>query len=542
MVGAPTERPCWFLHSLIFNRQKFVAQSSQLIQPLISTDAVSTLTHVVPGVSNTENGPITTERLPSRADSVSRYRQVVLTSVPLAAADILAIAASYLMATLCTYALIGAHYYWGLWNNLFAVCCCHLIVGQFYGLFPASGINPVRELRMQVSSIAAAFVLLVAMNGLVGEVTKNEILTILIAFPLTAAIAPPARFCTRKIFSQFSWWGEKVIVVGMGQQGASIYQFLAKLPQRGLKPLGMMDNDSCEYWKLDSSQHIDFLGTTDELVRICRERQCHWVIAAVAGIDEISLHKILRHGSLIPNLVVVNSKVSMPTMWPESFDAAGLAGIHIRDRLLFPFQRILKRVSDIAVSSVMLLCSCPLLLIIAAWIKFSSPGPVFYQHHGRIGRSGRPFGAWKIRTMVMGSDEFLRQHLESDADAKEEWNRNLKLQNDPRIVPGIGHFLRRTSLDELPQLWNVLMGDMSMVGPRPIYTEIEIRKFNKQYPLYLLVRPGLTGLWQVSGRNNTTYDDRVRLDIYYVRNWSLWLDYFILLRTVRTVLMREGSY
>lgn len=466
----------------------------------------------------------------------------MLTSLPLAGADLLAIAGSYLVATLFTYQFFGAHYYWGLWNNLFAVCLCHMIVGTFLGLFPASGMNPVRELRAQISSICISFVLLIALNGLVGKVTRNEILTIVMAFPMTVAIAPPARFCTRKIAAGFRWWGERVVIIGISQQAISIYKFLEHLPQRGLKPLGIVVENLNEYWQSEKGGNVELLGTTDELVSICRQKKCHWVIAAVADMSEANVGQILARGSLITNLIVVDSKLSMPTLWVESFDAAGLAGIHIRDRMLFPFQRLSKRLFDCMLSSLLMILSSPLLGAIALWIRFTAPGPVFYRHEGRIGRGGKTFGAWKIRTMVVNADAILNQHLASDPAAQAEWDRDLKLKNDPRIIRGIGGFLRQTSLDELPQLWNVLKGDMSMVGPRPIYTTAEIAKFQEHYPMYLRVRPGLTGLWQVSGRNNTTYEDRVRLDVYYVRNWSLWLDYFILLRTVRTVLFREGAY
>ena len=517
-----------------------MAGSSQLIQPLVSTDAISSLTMIVPGVSFSE-GIENVETLPSRADSVSRYVQVVLTSVPLIVADLLAIAASYLLATLVTFGFFGARYYSGLWNNLLAVCVCYLIVGTFRGLFPASGFNPVRELRCQLSSISVSFMLLIALNGLIGQVTKNEVLTILIAFPMIVSIAPPARFCTRKIMAPFGWWGEQVIIVGNCLQGRSIYQFLKRMPQRGLKPIGVVDDTPSDYWKLDKNQQFEFLGTTDELISICRKRKCHWVIAAVAEKNQSEIQEILSQGSLIPNLVVVNSNLSMPTMWVESLDAAGLAGVHIRDRMLFPFQRILKRLSDLALSALLLIMIIPLLLIIALLIKVASPGPVFYQHYGRIGRSGKAFGAWKIRTMVVNADEILKEYLASNPSAQAEWNRDLKLKHDPRIIPGIGRFLRRTSLDELPQLWNVAKGDMSLVGPRPIVPQ-EIEKYSEFYPMYRRVRPGMTGLWQVSGRNNTTYEDRVRLDTYYVRNWSPWLDYYILLRTLRTVFLREGSY
>jgi Undecaprenyl-phosphate galactose phosphotransferase WbaP len=373
-------------------------------------------------------------------------------------------------------------------------------------------------------------------------VTRNEILTIILAFPMTVAVAPSSRFSTRKIVSHFSWWGESVVIIGVSQQGRSIYEFLANLPQRGLKPLGFVDDNPGAYWSLKKDVRLEFLGTTDEIVRICRDRQCHWAIAAVAGMDENEVSHILAKGSLIPNLIVISSKHSMPTMWVESFDAAGLAGIHIRDRMLFPFQRLSKRLLDFAFSALFLLLSTPIFALIALWIKLTAPGPVFYRHEGRIGRGGTIFGAWKIRTMVVNSDAILKEHLASNPEAQTEWNRDLKLKNDPRIVPGIGRFLRRTSLDELPQLLNVFRGDMSLVGPRPIYTAQEVEKFKELYPMYLRVRPGLTGLWQVSGRNNTSYEDRVRLDSYYVRNWSLWLDYFILLRTVRTLFLREGAY
>lgn len=517
-----------------------MASPSQLIQPLVSTDAMSTLTSVN-GRTVAPRGNESADSLLSRADSLSRYRQVVQTSLPLIAADLIAIAGSYLLATLGTYALIGMHYYWGLWNNVFAMCVLYLTVGASLGLFPASGINPVRELRKQVSSIAVAFALLVAMNGLLGEVTLNEIITIVLAFPMMFVLAPPARFSIRKIVSGCSWWGEKVIIVGMGRQGVAVYQFLKQLPQRGLKPLGIVDGSPGEYWNSAyNNAQFDFLGTTDEIVSVCRKRQCHWVIAAVANKDEFEVQHILDRCSFVPNLVVLSSSHLTPSMWAESFDVAGLAGIHICDRLLFPIQRYTKRLTDIIVSVALLIICSPLIAAIFGLVKWKSPGPVLYRHRGRIGRGGILFGALKIRTMVANADEVLEDYLSSNPEARREWNANQKLQNDPRIIPGIGRILRRTSLDELPQLLNVIVGDMSLVGPRPIVST-EIEKYGDVFELYKRVRPGLTGLWQVTGRNNTSYADRVRLDAYYVRNWSLWLDYFLLLRTVRTVLLREGS-
>jgi Undecaprenyl-phosphate galactose phosphotransferase WbaP len=524
-------------------RVKAVATSQRsLIQPIVSTEAISGLVSLVPGVGNADRSELTCP-LPSRTSSRSRIRHVVLTSIPLIFADLLALSACFLVAALVSSSLLGTGITLGVLNNLIAVGVIHLLVGSFLGLFPASGHSPVLELRNQLSSIGVSFVLLLTLNGLVGAVTRVELLTILLAAIPVILAAPVARFSVRRICAPMKWWGEPAIIIGAGPQGVAVFEFLAKMPQRGLKPLGIIDDRPDAYWAgnhTDSS--IDYLGTTSDLVSICRKRHCHWAIAAVADRSPAEMRQILNCGSLIPNLIVLHTNVMIPTLWTQSFEAAGLAGVHIRDRLLFPFQRWTKRVVDMCLSLLLLVVFSPLMVMIALMIRWYSPGPVLFRHEGRIGRHGKYFGALKIRTMVLDSERVLSEYLAANPEAREEWKRDQKLKADPRVIPGIGRFLRRSSLDELPQLWNVFVGDMSLVGPRPIYADNEIEKFQELYPLYLRVRPGLTGLWQISGRNNTTYEDRVRFDTYYVRNWSLWLDYFILLRTVRTVLMREGSY
>ena len=189
------------------------------------------------------------------------------------------------------------------------------------------------------------------------------------------------------------------------------------------------------------------------------------------------------------------------------------------------------------------LCGTVLLLpwvaLISAFIKLSSRGPVFYGQL-RIGEGGQAFRAWKFRTMVENADEQLAHCLEANPELQVEWAATHKLRRDPRVTR-IGRFLRQTSLDELPQVWNVLWGEMSLVGPRPIVPE-EVVKYGEEFDLYLKVRPGLTGLWQVSGRSDTTYSGRVAMDVHYVRNWSVWLDVYLLAKTVGVVLRRQGAY
>jgi len=177
--------------------------------------------------------------------------------------------------------------------------------------------------------------------------------------------------------------------------------------------------------------------------------------------------------------------------------------------------------------------------VLAVMVKASSPGPICFSQQ-RIGFRGGRFSAFKFRSMVTDADERLKHYLATNPAGRAEWEADHKLRNDPRVTR-FGRFLRKTSLDELPQLWNVLRGEMSLVGPRPI-VEAEISKYNDRFELYTKVMPGITGLWQVSGRNDTTYDERVEFDAFYTRNWSPWLDLFILARTVKVVLFREGAY
>jgi len=198
-----------------------------------------------------------------------------------------------------------------------------------------------------------------------------------------------------------------------------------------------------------------------------------------------------------------------------------------------------KRVVDFLGSVMLGLLASPLILGAGLAILFTSKGPILYRH-SRMGRGNRPFVALKFRTMRVNAEEGLQDYLESDLALREQWESVKKLKNDPRVTP-VGRFLRRFSLDEVPQLWNVLMGDMSLIGPRPIVAG-EIERYGREYATYARMRPGLTGLWQVSGRNDTTYQQRVDYDSYYVRNWSLFLDAKILVKTFRAVISGAGAY
>lgn len=207
--------------------------------------------------------------------------------------------------------------------------------------------------------------------------------------------------------------------------------------------------------------------------------------------------------------------------------------------LLRPGAGTVKRALDVVVAVGLALVFLPVGLLIALAILLDSPGPVFFGHT-RVGKGRRPFRLWKFRSMVKDADTRLAEFLERNPARAREWALAHKLRNDPRVTR-VGRLLRKTSLDELPQLWNVLRGDMSMVGPRPVIAE-ESSRYGASFGLYTRVLPGLTGLWQVSGRNDTNYSRRVELDCSYIRNWTLLLDLKILFRTVGVVLHGRGAY
>lgn len=199
-----------------------------------------------------------------------------------------------------------------------------------------------------------------------------------------------------------------------------------------------------------------------------------------------------------------------------------------------------KRCFDLVLVVTILIMVFPLLLIVALLIFVADPGPVIYKHR-RIGQNGRAFGCFKFRTMVVDADAVLTDILQNQPDLKEEWDRSRKLTQDPRIIRKIGRYLRKSSLDELPQLFNILIGDMSFTGPRPV-TEQEVALYGDDASWYLKVRPGLTGLWQVQGRSNTTFKERVAMDVHYVRTRSFLTDLWIILQTPAAVLRGRGAY
>lgn len=282
------------------------------------------------------------------------------------------------------------------------------------------------------------------------------------------------------------------------------------------------------------------LGNISDLDKIIKEhniRAVNFIISRlnVKEIDNISasIEGKISYLWLYPQMSEITATSAIACVEGESVN------LEIRDKLMGVPAKLMKRSFDVISSLAVLLFLSPLFLIIALMIKVDSPGPVFFIH-ARLGKNRKTIGLLKFRTMHENAEKQLENILNTKPELSEEWQAKFKLTNDPRITK-IGKFLRKTSLDELPQFVNILQGELSVVGPRPIVLS-EVSKYDIWHQMFFLTKPGLTGLWQVSGRNDLTYNSRVQLDRFYVRNWSFSLDIYIILKTIGGLFSSNGAY
>jgi undecaprenyl-phosphate galactose phosphotransferase len=346
---------------------------------------------------------------------------------------------------------------------------------------------------------------------------------------VTTAIAIViGRSVTRTVLKKYDLWHIKVLVIGTGSAAKKAIETINLEQELGYKYVGSVwpNPAAIEQGKVDwqeiynqhNADHIIIAGDRPELANKIIE-------------------KLLRLGIPFSLFTVLQSLPAGNLSMYQFINQRAFLIIH--DSKLQQFMpRALKRGCDIVFSIIALIGLLPLMLIISFFVRLDG-GPATFKH-GRIGIKGKKFDCLKFRSMIQNSEEALKLHLAENPEARAEWERDQKLSKDPRIS-AIGSFLRKSSLDELPQLINVIKGEMSLVGPRPIVTA-EVYRYSENIDDYTIVRPGITGLWQVSGRNNVSYDERVEMDAWYVRNWSIWLDIFIILKTIPALLSKSGAY
>jgi Undecaprenyl-phosphate galactose phosphotransferase WbaP len=412
------------------------------------------------------------------------------------------------------------------------------VVLSGFGLYPGIALHPVSELALIARGVTTAFLLLTASSFLMRDVEAYSRAALLVSWPAAVVAVALCRCAARRAFGGSAWWGREAVILGSGSLAQRLAAHLRRRPGMGIRVVGLLERGDDETSGMAAG--IPVIGHIADAPVLAEQMNVRYALVALPGLERDELARLIeRYTASFHHVYVVPDLPGLSSLGVHAHDLGGMLGVEISHRLLFRTPQTLKRAFDVAAASAGLLAFSPFLLLTALLIRWSSNGPVFYCQTRR-GRNGEVFRAWKFRTMVPDADRVLASHLASHPELRQEWDKDHKLKCDPRVT-AVGRLLRKTSLDELPQLWNVLRGEMSLVGPRPIVDE-EIPKYGAKYALYKKVRPGISGLWQVSGRNNTTYEERVGFDEYYVRNWSPWLDLYILGRTVKVVLTGDGAY
>lgn len=337
------------------------------------------------------------------------------------------------------------------------------------------------------------------------------------------------RQATRQALGQYGVGSVRTLVVGEPGRATSMESALRSEPRLGYQLIGRI-----------SPEAAPSPGDAAGWARLIASRRADFIVLLLGGVHAHAMHTTAATltRARVP-LAVVPAMEGLPVQGftQHYFISHDVLMLTCDRGLTWPVMRTLKLVLDQIGAALLLFLFAPLFIVLASLVRRDG-GPAFYRHT-RIGAGGKHFVCIKFRTMVTNADAVLRECLARDPAAAQEWRETQKLRSDPRITP-IGRFLRQTSFDELPQLINVLRGEMSLVGPRPI-VEAEIVRYGEHIGEYYSTRPGITGLWQVSGRSNVSYDQRVQLDRWYARNWTLWHDVAILVKTIPAVLRRDGA-
>ncbi|WP_314931924.1 sugar transferase [Veillonella parvula] len=347
------------------------------------------------------------------------------------------------------------------------------------------------------------------------------------------------RFIVGKILSKAGYLTIPILLVGAGKTAELVQRSLDRMPITTYKIIGYVDDNP----KSSSiAKEYSCLGAFKDVESVIKDTGVQTVLICAPGLESKRLVSLINQLQLLVKRVAfVPELFGLPT---SNISARGMMEeqaviLRVQNNLARKSNRIIKRMFDIVVTICGGFFILPFMLFIAVIIYLDSEGPIIYKQK-RIGQNGKEFNFYKFRSMVKNADTILEEYLNTYESEKIEWQKNFKLKNDPRVTK-IGRIIRKTSIDELPQLWNVLIGDMSLVGPRPLLPN-EVERYNSYIEDYKLVLPGLTGVWQVSGRSDTTFEQRAIMDSWYIHNWSIWIDIVYLLKTVLAVVKSKGAY
>ena len=382
-----------------------------------------------------------------------------------------------------------------------------------FGLYPGVTASVVDEMRRTACVTTLVFLVLATFTFVFCEGERYSRAAFLLGWLTSLVLVPAARCLVRRRMATRPWWGVQVLILGAGETGRRLTRTLIGQPELGVRPRAVLDvGRSAEACHIDG---VPVLRDGEAALCLAHELGISHAIVVLPDVSRRQLPQVLDSaGQTFAHLWIVSDLYGIGSLGTEARDLHGTLALEVRRNLLLPGRLAGKAVMDVGMALVLGLFLLLPMILIAVLIKLDSPGPVVCGSR-RIGRNGIRFQLWKFRTTVPGTAGTFRR----------TW---------------IGRILHKTSLDELPQLWNVLTRDMSMVGPRPI-GDADVERYGLGFTLYSQVTPGVTGLWQVSERGAGSYAERVLLDAYYVRNWSVWLDIYVLARTLNVVLQGRGA-
>ena len=468
--------------------------------------------------------------------------QIIRVALVVLVCDLFAVAVSAGISLAVTTLVLG----YSIQPSLAFTCVGILVLAEMMGLwlldlYPPVGIHPATELKhltkttLLVGIAITSCIFAFSLSSAAIAFTAICFFCLLFSLPFFRSVS---RSLTRRtgISIPFFFLGDREKVL-------DTFRDMHRFGWPLMKPAGRFEDLTHrkefrqqvtidDAFELEFERQAEYLGGPENLATCAQEQNVFWLLRVPSEVESTPRATFPRE--------VLISRTENQASSSSSLVSIGMAnGVHTEDSLLVSNQVFAKRLIDVLLSAGACLALAPVFASIAVLIRLTSRGEVMFASP-RVGRGGKIFRAWKFRTMVTNADEVLQRYLIENPEIRAEYELDLKLKHDPRIT-WIGRFLRKTSLDELPQLYNVLLGEMSLVGPRPML-ESERRKYGPIYDDYLRVTPGITGLWQVSGRNDTSYADRLKYVRVYVRDWTPWMDFYILLRTIKTVLFCEGAY
>lgn len=421
-----------------------------------------------------------------------------------------------------------------VYDRLFLVIGGMLLVYAAAGLYRRRFTHPALEMQR----IGGVTLFAGAISGGVAYTATGVLLPavlLLLGGVLGAIVMPVCRALFRILFARTSWWGFPAVVVTSDEGGSTIRETLRRWPEIGVRPVAVLN----ESFSVDVLEEGPIRGGHDLVPYLADQFDIPYVILALPGLTHSRRAKVVSgYSKFFDHVFVVGDATGSPALWTTGRSGDGLFGYGVQNVAAQPAAWFIKRSVDVIGAALGLVFLAPFLGLIALLVKMDSQGSVFYRQE-RMGQEGRIVTILKFRTMYEDADQKLEALLDENEALRREYEQYHKLSNDPRVTP-IGKFLRRYSLDELPQIINVLWGDMSLVGPRA-YMPSELDKMQGLARSVLQSPPGITGLWQVSGRNHLSFAERVNLDVHYIQNWSPWLDLYLLVRTGPVVLSGDGA-